>query len=425
LKITNEHLIRIRNHPHLLGLLVGKKDLTELHSDWIKYIWTENLHRSLQAHRGAYKTTAVTIVGCIYGLLFHPDYRIGIIRENFTDASECLKNVSTLMKREEIKEIFYFAHGFYPKAIIDRADSVVFNFKKTITPEGNINAYGITQSITGTHLDFVLCDDFVTIKDKTSKAKRDTTKIMLEEIVNNVLDPGMGAGFVGTPWYKDDAWKLCPEPKRYDVYSTGILSEEEILKKKSRTTNVTFASNYELRHAVSANAIFQNPSYAAWDYRIKTGIGHIDAAYTGTDTNAMGFIAKKNDGRYQGIGWIHPGNIKDWWSFIKEKWQQYYIGTIYCENNSDKGFVADALWEKEKIPAENYHEAMNKHVKIRTHILENGFWELIDWDPKTDPEYLNQILDYIEGAEPDDAPDDLACLGRILLGEDGDALWDM
>jgi hypothetical protein len=32
----------------------------------------------------------------------------------------------------------------------------------------------------------------------------------------------------------------------------------------------------------------------------------------------------------------------------------------------------------------------------------------------TDPEYIDQILDYTENAEHDDAPDSAACICRIL-----------
>jgi hypothetical protein len=70
---------------------------------------------------------------------------------------------------------------------------------------------------------------------------------------------------------------------------------------------------------------------------------------------------------------------------------------------------------------------MNKHIKIITHGYENGFWDLIDWDPdETDDEYMSQVLDYTEGQEPDDAPDSLSCVGRLLIKEnnsDADALY--
>ena len=55
---------------------------------------------------------------------------------------------------------------------------------------------------------------------------------------------------------------------------------------------------------------------------------------------------------------------------------------------------------------------MNKYVKITTHLYKH--WKSIYWFD-TDPEYLNQILDYTEDAEHDDAPDSAASLCRKIF----------
>jgi len=84
---------------------------------------------------------------------------------------------------------------------------------------------------------------------------------------------------------------------------------------------------------------------------------------------------------------------------------------IKCEKNGDKGFLADEFM-KRGIYAGTYSESMNKFVKITTYLKK--------WCPKiiflegTDPEYIDQILDYTENAEHDDAPDSAACVCRIL-----------
>ena len=424
--VTERELRLVRQYPHLLGHLVGKSKLGYMHSKWINYIWQEQGWRSLQAHRGSYKTTAIVIIGIMTWLLFHPNCRIGLVRENFSDAAEIVKNVAALMKFEEIQAIFRYAHGFTPRLRIDRSEKLVFNFKQTSTPEGNLNAFGITTSITGTHLDFVICDDFVTIKDKVSPAKRKTTKMMLEEIINNVLDPDMPAGFVGTPWHKGDAWNTCPAPLKFDVYSTGILTQEQILKKRRYTTNVTFAANYELKHVMTEGAMFGNPKYKKWNFNFKNGVGQLDAKFKGSDTNALTFLSKKPNGRYQGIGWVYENNMKTWYDFVLAKWKEYFIGTIYMEYNTDKGSTADKLWNL-GVLTDTYDESMNKHVKIEKFLYENDLWNLIDWDPDTDPEYLSQILDYEENADPDDAPDSASSLGRIIkpvIADTSEALYE-
>jgi hypothetical protein len=466
-------LYDVVNHPHRLGYLVGKDKLTELHSHWIKFIWypteyfkhndnwkdtikffnklgpvldvpsednkslvrvklnkklffelVNRKHRSLKAHRGSYKSTAINIIGVLMRLLLEPDIRIGIVRKEFTKASNMLKNISAIMKKEEMKELFRIYHNIVPKAIKDADKILTFNFKQTITPEGNVNAYGLHGNITGDHLDFIVFDDFITIQDKISKAERDKTKLRLEEIVNFVLDPEKQAGFVGTCWHKDDAWTMCPPPLNFDVYTLDILNKKQIDEKRRTTTNVTFAAQFELRHVASEDVMFVlNNDFKRWEFEYRNGIGHLDKKYHGVDTNALTFCALKRNGRYQVIGWVWNDHIKEKVEFIKKKWEKYRIGTIHSEDNDDKGLMSDRLRDAH-ILMQTYHESMNKHVKIKDHLLENGFWDLIDFDPDTDPEYLNQILDYVEGSEPDDAPDSLATLGRILISSKSSVYTD-
>jgi hypothetical protein len=42
------------------------------------------------------------------------------------------------------------------------------------------------------------------------------------------------------------------------------------------------------------------------------------------------------------------------------------------------------------------------------------------WDENIQPEYMNQILDYMEGQEPDDCPDSAASLLRMAYFPDAD-----
>ena len=64
------------------------------------------------------------------------------------------------------------------------------------------------------------------------------------------------------------------------------------------------------------------------------------------------------------------------------------------------------------ILASGYHESMNKFVKISTYLKKA--WKQITWLEDTDPEYINEILDYSEFAEHDDSPDSVASLLRKM-----------
>src|SRR5574343_38244 len=93
---TEAHLLYIRHHPHILGHIAGFTKLTEMHSRWILHIWDTNDHQALRAHRGSYKTTAITVIGSVWWLLFHPDDRI-IIRKTFTDSMAAVNTILQVM----------------------------------------------------------------------------------------------------------------------------------------------------------------------------------------------------------------------------------------------------------------------------------------------------------------------------------------
>ena len=272
----------LSRHPHLIGHLVGKTKLTELHSVWMRLVWLAKFHAGLQAHRGGYKTTCITEVGILWWLLFHPDDRIALIRETYTGSCDTLRTIAQYFEAELIQELFYDIHGRYPRALVDRSDRLVFDFKGSITKEGSLGAYGIDTVPTGNHFDVVLADDVVTIKDRFSRAKRERTKLNLAEIMENILDPGKVLKLVGTPWHVDDAWSLpgAPTPWQYDVYSTGILTPEQIASKQTTMSKAMFAINYELNHVTDEDAMFKDPQFGPWEKRkLRNVQGHVDARF--------------------------------------------------------------------------------------------------------------------------------------------------
>jgi len=357
-----------------------------------------------------HNTTALSPIGSIERLLFEPNIRICLVQKNFTKASLLLQTIRQAMLVPEVQELFKIAHGFYPKPVTKRDNILTFNFKKTYTPEGNINAYGVIQDMTGKHFDFIQADDFVTLDDKVSKAEREKTKLRLEDIMNNILDPGKQIGLSGTPWHREDAWIICPSTLKFDINMLDILTEKEKEEKKRELTSVSYAANHELRHIASDSQMFQEANFARWDIFIKTGVyGHLDAKYSGDHTNGLTFFAKKKDGRIQGIGFCFHEHIDDKLDFVYDKWLKYFCGTLYLEDNADKGYLAKEL-AKKGVKVETYHESMNKHVKIENYLYPK--WNNIDWDIDTDPEYISQILDYQQGEEPDDCCDSAASLIR-------------
>jgi hypothetical protein len=419
------HIELIRDHPHVLGHIVGRELLKEIHSKWIKHIWdTDKEDRALQAHRGSRKTTAVLGIGAVRWLFFHPDDRIAIVRKTFTDAAEVIHMIAAFMDKPEIIALWKFAYGIIPKAVIRKQGFLTYNFKHTITPEGSLSGFGLDGSITGKHFDKIICDDIITLKDRISRAERERTKEMIRELSTNIIDPNKYIGWVGTPWHHDDGWGVIPAaPLKFPVNVCGILTPEQIAEKKRRTTPFLYACNYDLDDSVSEGSLFKEPIYSKWDYRNGVVYGQLDAAYDGGHTCALTFLSRlKGRPQYQGVGFVYEGNVKNWLMEVASLCRKYRCHVLYNETNADKGYTADAL-KRLQINVRTYPETQNKHVKISTHLYD--IWEQIEWAEETDLNYMNQILDYSENQEPDDAPDSAASLVREAFTKKTniDALW--
>lgn len=423
-----ELLELVRDQPHLLGHMVGYDKLTEIHSQMIWEAWGSPGVDPIpvQGHRGSYKTTGITVIGPVWWHLFHPNDRIAIVRESWTVSKETLKSIGRCLLTEPIQALFQYAHKRPLKLTTNKDGQIITNLKTSITKEGSFDAHGITQVPTGSHYDVIIMDDIITKQDRFSKAKREQTKEGLKEVLTNIIDPGKLCVITGTPWHEDDAWNtknargenILKPPKKYDCYSTGVLTLQEIENKKSLTTQSLFDANYLLKHTSDEQRIFSDPLFGPWDHSMHTKYyhAHLDAAFGGNCTNALTLGARRPDGKIQIHGKTFHEHIDD-----KLEWLFPYLirrrcTKIHLETNPDKGFLAKKLAVRVnnmKLFPKPYAESMNKHNKIITYV--KAYWHELIFDPETDPEYMAQILDYKEGAEPNDAADSLASFLRQVF----------
>ena len=157
--------------------------------------------------------------------------------------------------------------------------------------------------------------------------------------------------------------------------------------------------------------MFKEPKFTKEKELIYNGVAHIDAAYDGADGTAYTIFHKISDGRIVGFGKRWDKHVDDCLSEIGVYHKMFRAGSISCEKNADKGYLAKEL-RGLGYSVNPYDESMNKFVKISTYLRSN--WKNIVWLEDTDPEYINEILDYSEHAEHDDSPDSAASLLRSL-----------
>lgn len=403
-----EAVERLRDKPYLLGHALGFTKLTELHNEWIIDMTRGKEDTTLQAHRGSYKTTCVSIALAIIIVVF-PNDKTLFLRKTDSDVKEIIAQVKKILESPVMRYFVSCIYGVELKLITTNATEITTNL--TTDPRGTAQlvAMGTSASITGKHFDRIFTDDIVNVNDRTSKAERERTKTVYQEL-QNIKNRDGRIYNTGTPWHIDDAFCLMPTPKVYDCYNTGLISESDLERIKESMTASLFSANYELRHIASDKVIFSNPVKGADPSLVEQGVCHIDASYGGEDYTAF-TICNKREGKYYVFGKMWQKHVDDVEDKIIDYRKRFNAGRISCEDNGDKGYLARDLRNKGER-THVYHEKMNKYLKITTYL--KAEWKNIVFVEGTDEEYIRQITDYTEDAEHDDAPDSLASIVREL-----------
>ena len=394
--------------PASFGRLVGFTKLTDLHNAWILDMLKGEGDRTLQAHRASYKTTCVSIALALIIILL-PNKRTLFLRKTDADIKEIIKQVQKILKDPHTQYFVQCIYGVNLKLTVESATEINTNLTTDIRGTSQLVGMGCGSSITGKHFDRIFTDDIVNINDRVSKAERDRTKLVYQEL-QNIKNRDGRIFNTGTPWHKDDCFAIMPEAEKFDCYSTGLISDEQLEVIKKSMTRSLFAANYELRHIAAEDVIFQNPQIGADPSEVEQGDCHIDAAYGGEDFSAF-TIVKKQGNIFYVYGRLWQKNIDDCLDEIQRLRAQFNAGKIYCEDNGDKGYLAKELRNRGER-AIIYHENMHKFIKITTYL--KAEWENVKFVAGTDKAFIDQICDYNENAAHDDAPDSLASQIRRL-----------
>lgn len=412
-----ENYLRIfKEEPARVGKMVGFPDLSRLHNDWMKEMLYGKEDMTLLAHRLSYKTTCVSVVLAIYITLL-PRITNLFIRKTDTDVKEIVRQVTKILQNPEFAYAVSRIIGNYE---ITKSTDLEINtsLNDGVRGTSQLLGIGIGGSITGKHYDRIFTDDIVNLEDRKSRAERDRTKLIYQEL-QNVKSHGGRIINTGTPWHKEDAIStLMPNVKRFDCYTTGIMSKELIEEKRRSMSPSLFAANYELQHIAAENALFTTaPMFFDDPEALRDGMCHVDAAYGGEDYTAFTCGKRKGDKLYM-YGRIWHSHVDSVMDQIIGEAQRLMCAPLQCEDNGDKGYLANEI-RKRGLRAITYHEKENKHIKISTFLRK--WWGNIEWLEGTDREYINQIMDYTEDAEHDDAPDSASCVCRYWDKRTGQA----
>ena len=400
--------------PAYFARMLGFTKLGDIHNRWIIDMVRGKEDKTLQASRGTYKTTCVSVALALIIVLL-PNMRVLFMRKTDDDVKEVIKQVQKILTDPHTQYLVRCIYGVNLALTVQSATEISTNLAIDNKGTSQLNGLGMGSSLTGKHFDRIFTDDIVNVKDRISKAERDRTKIIYQEL-QNILNRGGRFFNTGTPWHKDDCFTIMPAAECYDCYHPDIqkiITREELEKIRHSMSPSLFAANYELRHIAAENALFDSaPQFFDNAELLRDGVAHIDAAYGGEDYTAFTCGKRFGDILYlYGRLWhIHIDMVLDGILADSERLQ---CAPVYCEDNADKGFLAKEIRQKKpNLPVRVYHEKENKYQKISEYLRK--WWGNIRWLEGTDPEYLAQIMDYTEDAEHDDAPDSAACVCRLF-----------
>lgn len=412
--MNREHAISfLKTKPAKFGHMIGFKDLRPIHNEWIINMLFGKEDYTLQASRRTYKTTCVSITLALIIILL-PKKTTMFMRKTDGDVKEVIKQVQNILKDPHTLYLVNCIYGINLRLVVETQSEITTNLVTTVKGTPQLLGIGMGGSITGKHFDRIFTDDIVNVSDRVSRAERERTKLVYQEL-QNIKNRDGRIFNTGTPWHKNDCFSIMPEAEKWDCYKIGMFSGEELEDIKSKMTSSLFAANYELRHIASENVIFTNPQTGADAGMVEQGIMHLDSAFYGEDYTAWS-IMKKHGDKYYLYGRMERKHVEDCYDDIVNDYERFNVGRIYNENNADKGMVGKEL-RKKGLTVKLYHEDMNKYLKIVTHL--KAVWNDVIFVKGTDEEYINQICDYYEDAGHDDAPDSAASLARLMNRKSG------
>ena len=264
--LNTEVIDYILDRPVELCHQLGFTDMTELHNKWIREFVLTDKDMTLQAHRESYKSTALSVALAIIILLFPQDTTL-FMRKTDTNVKLIIKQVKKILKSDLWQDLSKLIYGRGFELTVDNDVSVCTDLVNTIKGDNQLDGLGCGSALTSKHYKRVFTDDIITLADRVSKAEREKTKIIYQELQNIKTRDGVMVN-IGTPWHKEDAFTIMPKPERYDCYSTGLMSQEQIEQKRQSMTPTLFSPNYELKHIADENAFSTSYSEVSYAFNL-------------------------------------------------------------------------------------------------------------------------------------------------------------
>ena len=101
--LRNEDVAEVLQRPEVLGRLVGFTDLTALHGEWIHEMVFGDEDYTLQAHRGAFKSSCLAVAIPLYMVLY-PNRNVIFLRKTDHDVGEMMNMVAKVLQSDVMRD---------------------------------------------------------------------------------------------------------------------------------------------------------------------------------------------------------------------------------------------------------------------------------------------------------------------------------
>ena len=166
------------------------------------------------------------------------------------------------------------------------------------------------------------------------------------------------------------------------------VSTETLLKERDREPWFFYPQRQQAPNS-NFNTHFKGLQFEDDETKIYDGIGHVDKSFGGEDSTALTIVNQVYNEELDKneiimFGKKYDKHIDDCIGEINFWCEHFRCGTVYTENNDDKGYTA-----KNNDNFATYSEHMNKHFKIMTYLYSN--WKDVKFLKDTDEDYIRQI----------------------------------
>ena len=171
------------NRPADYAKMLGFTKLGSLHNGWIQDMVRGREDKTLQASRGTYKTTCDSVALAELMILL-PGIRSLFLRKTDDDVKEIIKQTRNILIDQHTQYFVQCIYGVNLRLTVDNATELSTNLTTGTRGSVQLMGLGVGASLTGKHFDRIFTDDIVNIKDRISKAERDHTKAIYQELHN-------------------------------------------------------------------------------------------------------------------------------------------------------------------------------------------------------------------------------------------------